>query len=225
MAKTRRGRARPSSPERPKRRTALPPTPVQGRLSRPQRRAPTAPQPPPPPAPSHLEAVALYERGVEALQRRAFEAAASIFREILGRYPEEREVDERARLYLKVCEREMVSVPSSPQTAEERLLSATVALNSGDYDSALALLRHVQADDAENDLAEYMLAVIAAARGDESRTIDHLKRAIELNPENRALARQDGDFEALRANDAFRVLVEPVPGSSMARRRRPRLAR
>jgi tetratricopeptide (TPR) repeat protein len=162
---------------------------------------------------------------VEALQRRAFEAAASIFRDILGRYPEEREVDERARLYLKVCEREMVSTPPAPQTAEERLLSATVALNSGDYDGALAILRHVQADEAENDLAEYMLAVIAAARGDETRTLDHLKRAIELNPENRALARQDGDFEALRANDAFRVLVEPVPSSSMARRRRPRLAR
>jgi hypothetical protein len=46
-----------------------------------------------------------------------------------------------------------------------------------------------------------------------------------LNPENRALARQDGDFETLRANETFRVLVEPVPGLMVGRRRRPRLAR
>jgi tetratricopeptide (TPR) repeat protein len=167
----------------------------------------------------------LYERGVEALQRRAFDSAASAFRDILDRYPEEREIHERARLYLKVCEREMAAAPSGPQTAEERLLSATVALNAGDYDGALALLRGVQADDAENDHAEYMLAVIAAARADETGALEHLKRAIELNPENRALARQDGDFEPLRASDMFRVLVEPVPGLTVARRRRPRLVR
>jgi tetratricopeptide (TPR) repeat protein len=221
MAKTRRGRARPHSPERPKRRPAPPPPPVM-RPARPERRPPPAP---PPPQPSHLEAVALYERGVEALQRRAFEAAAATFREILGRYPEEREIHERARLYLKVCEREMVAAPAGPQTPEERLLSATVALNSGDYDGALAVLRHVQTDDADNDHAEYMLAVIAAARADEAGALEHLRRAIELNPENRALARQDGDFDGLRSSDAFRVLVEPIAGLSVARRRRPRLVR
>jgi len=220
MAKTHRGRARPLSPERPKRRAA--PPPVTMRPVRPERsRLPD----PPPPSPSHLEAVTLYERGVEALQRHAFDAAASTFRDILGRYPEEREIHERARLYLKVCEREMAAAPSGPQTPEERLLSATVALNSGDYDGALALLRRIQAEDAENDHAEYMLAVIAAAREDEATSLDHLKRAIELNPENRALARQDGDFENLRASETFRALVEPVPGLVIGRRRRPRLAR
>jgi tetratricopeptide (TPR) repeat protein len=190
---------------------------------RPERNPP--PAAPPPPPPSHLEAVALYERGVESLQRRAFELAAATFRDILGRYPEEREIHERARLYLKVCEREMIAAPSGPRTPEERLLSATVALNAGDYDGAMALLRDVQAADSENDHAEYMLAVIAAARADETNALEHLRRAIELNPENRALARQDGDFETLRASDAFRTLVEPVPGLSIARRRRPRLAR
>jgi tetratricopeptide (TPR) repeat protein len=222
MAKTRSGRARSSSPERPKRRGASPSPPAPMRPSRPERRVPLAPPPPPP---SHLEAVALYERGVEALQRRAFEAAAATFRDILDRYPEEREIDERARLYLKVCERELTAARPTPETAEEMLLSATVALNSGDYDRALSLLRRVRADDAENDHAEYMLAAIAAARGEHTQSLDHLRRAIELNPENRALARQDGDFEALRASDTFRLLVEPAPGSSTGRRRRPRLGR
>jgi tetratricopeptide (TPR) repeat protein len=222
MSRIRRGRVHPSSPERPKRRAAPPPPPVTMRPVRPERKLP--PEPPPPP-PSHFEAVALYERGFDALQRRAFESAASTFRDILARYPEEREIDERARLYLKVCERELAAAPSGPQTAEERLLSATVALNSGDYEGALTLLRRIQAEDTDNDHAEYMLAVIAAARGDETSSLDHLKRAIELNPENRALARQDGDFETLRASETFRLLTEPVPGLVVSRRRRTRLAR
>jgi tetratricopeptide (TPR) repeat protein len=169
--------------------------------------------------------VALYERGLEALQRRAFDIAASTFCDVLARYPEEREIHERARLYLKVCERELGAGRAAPQTAEEQLLSATVALNAGDYDGALSHLRRLQADDAENDVAEYMMAVIAAARGDHGRSLDHLRRAIELNPENRSLARQDADLEPLRASEPFRQLVEPVPGAVPARRRRPRPAR
>src|SRR5688572_3628391 len=99
MAKTRRGRARPGSPQRPKRRPTPSPRPVPSRPPRSERRELP---PPAPPTPSHLEAVALYERGLEALQRRAIDVAASSFKEVIARYPEEREIHERARLYLKV---------------------------------------------------------------------------------------------------------------------------
>jgi tetratricopeptide (TPR) repeat protein len=223
MAKTRRGRARRSSAERPKRR----PAPngllqVSARPSVPDRQAPWTPPAPPP---SHLEAVALYERGLEALQRKAFDVATATLREVLSRYPEEREIHERARLYLKVCDREMAETRARPETAEERLLLATVALNSGDYDGARSHLRKVQADDPGHDHAEYMLSIIAAAQGEHDQSLDHLRRAIELNPENRAIARQDPDLEALHGSETFRQLVEPVPGAPISRRRRPRFSR
>ena len=221
MAKNRRSRVRPS-PERPKRRAQ--PAPVQARALRNPAPAPQ-PVPPPAPSPSHLQAVALYESGLEALQRHAFDAAAVSFREILNRYPEEREIHERARLYLKVCERQVIARPEPPRTVEEGLLSATVALNSGDFDGALSHLGRVEAEDPENDHAQYMLAVIAVARGQLPRSIEHLRRAIELNPENRSLARQDADLEPLRADETFRVLVEPAPGAAPPRRRKLRPAR
>ncbi|HEX2444552.1 MAG TPA: tetratricopeptide repeat protein [Vicinamibacterales bacterium] len=221
MAKNRRSRPR-LSPELPKRRAQ--PAPVHVRA--PGRPSP-APQPVPPPAPSpsHLQAVALYESGLEALQRHAFDAAAASFREVLNRYPEEREIHERARLYLKVCERQVIARPEPPRTVEERLLSATVALNSGDFDGALSHLGRVEAEDPENDHAQYMLAVIAVARGQLPRSIEHLRRAIELNPENRGLARQDADLEPLRGDESFRALVEPAPGAAPPRRRKLRPAR
>jgi tetratricopeptide (TPR) repeat protein len=184
-----------------------------------------APAPPPAPSPSHLEAVALYENGLEALQRHAFDAAGASFREVLNRYPEEREIHDRARLYLKICERQAIAPPAPPRTVEEGLLSATVALNSGDFDGALSHLGRVEAEDPENDHAQYMLAVIAVARGQLPRSLEHLRRAIELNPENRSLARQDADLEPLRADESFRALVEPAPGSIPPRRRRLRPAR
>jgi tetratricopeptide (TPR) repeat protein len=221
MAKNRRSRLRPSS-ERPKR------PPIRGPV-RPRAAGNTAPAPqpvqPPAPNPLHLAAVALYETGLEALQRHAFDAAAATFQEVLDRYPEEREIHERARLYLKVCERQALTRPDPPRTVEEELLSATVALNAGDFDDALSHLGRVEAEDPENDHAQYMMAVIAVARGQLPRSLDHLRRAIELNPENRGLARQDTDLEPLRADESFRALVEPVPGAPPTRRRKLRPAR
>ena len=90
------------------------------------------PAPPPSRKPTYHEAVALYERGLQALQRHDFGAAADALRMVIERYPDERELLERARLYLKVCERELTPRETAPRTAEERVYAATVALNAGD---------------------------------------------------------------------------------------------
>src|SRR5687768_13555571 len=67
-------------------------------------RKPAAPAPPPPAPrkPGYYEAIAIYETGVRALQRHDFEKAADQFRQVISRYPEERELHERSVLYLRV---------------------------------------------------------------------------------------------------------------------------
>jgi TolA-binding protein len=49
--------------------------------------------------PAFYEALALYESGVRSLQKHDFTAAAGHFRDVIQRYPDERELVERARLY------------------------------------------------------------------------------------------------------------------------------
>ena len=48
---------------------------------------------------TYLEAVALYERGLEAVQRHDFAGATGLFESVLRQYPEEKELHERVRLY------------------------------------------------------------------------------------------------------------------------------
>src|ERR671936_467761 len=69
---------------------------------------PAPPQPAPAKRTSFLEAVALYEKGVQALQRRDYREAADLLRSVLSQYPEEKELHERVRLYLNICERQVV---------------------------------------------------------------------------------------------------------------------
>jgi outer membrane protein assembly factor BamD (BamD/ComL family) len=158
--------------------------------------------------------VALYERGLEALQRHAYDEAAATFESVLRQYPEEKELHERVRLYLNICQRQMTPRQTTPKTVDERLYAATLAINGGQYDQAIAHLRLVRDEDPDNDHALYMLAVAHAQRGEHAEAVAHLERAIALNPENRALARSDPDLEPLRDDEAFRATLEAPPAAA-----------
>jgi Tfp pilus assembly protein PilF len=188
-----------------------------------------APPPPPvPPAapkkPSFYEAIAIYESGVRGLQRHDYAAAAESFRQVLQNYPEERELIERARLYLRVCERETAQRPAGPQTTTERVYAATMSLSAGDSDAALGHVQRALDQEPASHQAHYMMAVIRSTRSELVKATEHLRRAIELNPESRAVARQDADLERLRQAPAIKALLdESLPPADA--RNRPRARR
>jgi tetratricopeptide (TPR) repeat protein len=169
---------------------------------------------------TYVEAIGVYERGMRALQGHDFSSAAIIFESILRLYPEEKELHERVRQYLIICARQVKPKEAAPQTQEERLYAATLAINGGRYDQAIANLRLVRDEDPDNDHALYMLAVAHAQRGEPAEAIAHLERAIALNPENRGLAKSDPDLEPIRGDDAFRTALD-TPSVPRADRRRP----
>jgi len=170
---------------------------------------------------TYIEAVALYERGLQTLQTHDYAGATELFRSVLSHYPAEKELHERVRLYLNICERQIAPRPlAAPTNVEERLYAATLALNAGEYDQALAHIQTVISDDSDNDHAHYVRAVALTLRGDLSGALGSLVRAIELNSENRGLARQDPDLEALRLNKGFRQALDAVPPASRQDKRR-----
>lgn len=175
--------------------------------------------------PRYEEAVAAYEAGLKALQMRQFPRARDLLQTLLSRFPEERELHERARLYLRVCERQIeMHGQVAPRSMTERVTAATVALNAGRTAEAVTSLRSVVSEDAKNDHAEYVLAVGYAALGDTSSAIAHLQRAIALNPENRSLARNEPDFDGLRHDPSFSSLLDHA-GSAARRRSRQKGSR
>ncbi len=214
-------RARPAAPRKPVKKAAKPAGKA-GRAkvshSKPRTAAPARPQPrsaakpklvpPAPPAPDPgRKAVELFEKGFRALQQRQYEKAAEVLSSLVTSYPDEKELHERARVFLAICERQAAQ-RQAPATFEERLCAATLAINRGDSSQAIRLLGDLARERPEHDHVHYLLAIAHGSAGESSSALAHLRRAIELRPSNRLAAGQDADFEALRANPTFHALID-----------------
>ena len=101
-----------------------------------------------------------------------------------------------------MCTRETTPDPS-PQTPEERVYAATLALNAGAPEEALEHLEVAVANEPDSDHIHYMLAVARAAAGETEAAVTHLQRAIELNPDNQLQAEQEPDFDGIRKSKPF----------------------
>ena len=197
--------SKPSKPARPRKKPARPTRPSK----------PVAPKKALDGASSHDQAVEKFERGFQALQQRQFGKAAELLRAVLNDYADEKELQERARVYLAICERQAVH-DAKPRSFEDRLHAATVIVNRGAFDEALTQLRKLENDGPANDYVQYLLSVVYAAVGNTERALAHLRNAIELAPENLYRAAQDPDLEPLRQDAGFAALAGELP-----RRRRP----
>ena len=179
-----------------------------------------------PPHPHHShDALQMFQRGMEALQRHAYLDAARAFQGVVMGFPGESALAERARVYLGLCERELERKPAAPRTVEERLTAATAALNNGDDGEAEEMARSVLGDNPKHDLALYLLAAIHARRGASDEALSLLGKVLALVPEASAQARTDPDFAPLKELDAFRKLTDPPILHGGSRRRRARAER
>jgi tetratricopeptide (TPR) repeat protein len=183
----------------------------------PSSKAPVTPAPPlPPPGPSAREqAVEVFERAFHALQQRDFSRAASLLNRVVAEFQDEKELQERARVYLAICQRQASSNDGGPRSYHDRVGAATLAINRGEFDEALARLLELAHEDANDDHVLYMLAVVQTARGEVDEALSHFRLAVELNSDNQYLASQDDDLEALRQHDGFGAFIEEL----VARRR------
>ncbi len=123
-------------------------------------------------------------------------------------------VKDKALSYLQVCLRKLEAPGLQLRTSEEYFTYGVERLNSRDAGTARQYLgKALQlAPDSEHVL--YTLALACGQAGDVDAAYENLKRAIELEPRNRVLARQDQEFAAFAQSvPAIRALLQGNQGN------------
>jgi Tfp pilus assembly protein PilF len=156
------------------------------------------------------QAVETFERGMKALGKRDYEKAKDLMEEVVASHGDERELVERARAYITLCERALDKRPSfRPKTFEDLLNYGVFLHNRGEFQDALKYLHQAAEIHPKNEHVLYCLAAAAARAGDTATALKSLRSAINANPASRAQARSDSDFDPIREDEEFLALLRP----------------
>lgn len=121
----------------------------------------------------------------------------------------ERDVANRATLHVSMCDRRLEQAPVNLGSAEEYYNYGIALLNTRNAHEARAHLEKALQLSPGADHVLYALASAQALTGDFAAAYENLRRAIELEPRNRIIARQDSDFAHFASQPPFDSLLYP----------------
>jgi tetratricopeptide (TPR) repeat protein len=148
-----------------------------------------------------------YEAAVLLLQQGKYEKALSALEKLLPDAPAE--IQDRCRMYISTCQRQLQGLRRSFPTPEEHYDYAISLLNTGYYEESREQLAQILTDHPGADYAFYGLAVLESITGHAQDCLTNLARAIELNPKCRLQARVDNDFQNMADDPRFTELLYP----------------
>jgi len=148
-----------------------------------------------------------YQAALVQLQQGKFEKALGMLEKMLPDAPAE--IQDRCRIYIATCRRQMDRAGLSFRTPEEHYDYAISQLNTGYYEEAREQFNSILSGHPDADYAFYGLAVLEAITGHAQDCLGNLARAIELNPKNRLQARVDNDFQNMVDDPRFTELLYP----------------
>jgi Flp pilus assembly protein TadD len=108
-----------------------------------------------------------------------------------------------------MCDRRLEQQTVKPQSAEDYYNYGVAMLNARNIPEARKHLEQAAQMAPAVDHIHYALALAQALSGDVHSAHDHLQRAIDIEPRNRIIARQDPDFAPLANHPPFDVLLYP----------------
>lgn len=148
-----------------------------------------------------------FEAAMKLFHARQFKEARDLFVEASG--GPERDVANRARLHIAMCDRRLQQATVNLGSAEDNYNYGVALINSRNLAEARAHLEKALEMSPGADHIHYALALAQALAGDLNNAQQNLKRAIELEPRNRLIARQDADFAPLANLPPFDTLIYP----------------
>jgi tetratricopeptide (TPR) repeat protein len=153
-------------------------------------------------------AVRNFETAVRAFQKQNFRKAAEIFEKLVE--SEVRDVAERARVHLRLCQERTRRPATTPRSADEFYAQGVASLNRRNLELAVEQLGKADKLKPNQDYIRYALAAAQALLGNLDAAIEQLEAAVTLRPENRIHMRRDEDFRGLASDPRFQRLLYPA---------------
>ena len=157
--------------------------------------------------------VAEYEKGLGLLRKHQYTEALPVFENILteckdSAYYSVVEIENRSRVYKKVCEAQLNPVVIELKTPEDFLYNGVYQLNSGNPDLALERFKHLQEINFADPYLDYLFSLGYLKKGEKENCLSYLKSAIEKDGAYKIIAHNEPDFDPVFEDQDFVTLFE-----------------
>ena len=148
-----------------------------------------------------------FEAAMKLFHARQLKEARDLFQKAAA--GPERDVANRALMHIAMCDRRLSQEAPALRSADDYYNYAVALINTRKLAEARQHLEHALEIAPGADHIHYALALAQALGGDLPGAHENLRRAIEIEPRNRILARQDADFAPLANQPPFDALLFP----------------
>ncbi|MBN1223453.1 MAG: tetratricopeptide repeat protein [Candidatus Aminicenantes bacterium] len=152
--------------------------------------------------------VASYGQAAKAFRRGDCQKAKEYFEAFVEKFPNEKELVDRAQIYLKICRDKGKKDTIPLQTFEDYYEMGVYRMNQGDYEEALKLFKKALDKNPDTGKILYLIGKTNYKIGQNEEFFVNLKAAIQKDSSIRVFAQNDPDIEELKEDKKFKVITK-----------------
>jgi len=155
----------------------------------------------------YQKALAVFGQAMKDFHKGEMEKAAAGLKSFIEKYAEERELVDRARIYIAIATKRPKKETVHLKTFEDHFHYAVYKINSGDLDGALKLLEKALEFKTDEAKVFYLISDVRCRLGQADDCLDSLKKAIQKDKHFAVLAQNEADFAPLWEDKRFKVIT------------------
>ena len=153
------------------------------------------------------KALAAYGEAMKEFHRGRFDIAQERLKEFLKSYDSEKELVDRARLYLQMIQERGKKETVPLKTIDDYIYYSVYKINSGADEEALKLLEKALEMKEEEGRVYYLMADAYMLLGKPDEAMECLKKAFQKDNFYRILAQNEANFEPLWDDKKFKLIT------------------
>lgn len=153
------------------------------------------------------KALSAFDQAMKAFHKGDFTRAEELLNAFLENFPSEKELVDRAQVYLKICASRQKKEKIQLTTFEDYYQYGIMKINQGDYEEALKSLGKAGEMKPKEGKIPYLMANAYCRMGETEKCLEHLRKAIQIDKFFSTLAQNESDFESLWEDKKFKLIT------------------
>ena len=155
----------------------------------------------------YQKALAAFEQVMKVFHKGNYEKASDLFVAFLEKHDSENEFVDRAKVYLKICDRHVKKDAMSLKFFDDYYQNGILKANNGEYEEALKMLMKAQSLEPKEGKVFYLLSSVYCRLDQPEKCLEYLESAVALDSYFAILAQNEEDFSSFKEDEKFKLVT------------------